>query len=220
LRAWRDFAAEAPRQATPAVDIAGDTVTVGYVWVGDPERGRALLPALRQIGDPREETVRELSYLALQTRDDSIEGHTYRRYWKGHYLPGLSDGAIDALLDRDPEDPMLPGASLQAYGGAIADIEDDATAFSHRATRFEYVAGAKWSDPDEDGTRMETARRVAGTLAPFATGAYVNALSDEGAAGVRRAYSEQKLARLTAVKDAHDPDNTFHLNHNIVPSGR
>ena len=67
---------------------------------------------------------------------------------------------------------------------------------------------------------MGTARRTAAKLAPFAAGAYVNALSDEGAAGVRRAYSESNLARLTAVKDAYDPDNVFHLNHNIVPSGR
>ena len=35
-----------------------------------------------------------------------------------------------------------------------------------------------------------------------------------------RAYSEAKRARLTAVKDAYDPDNVFHLNHNIVPTRR
>jgi FAD/FMN-containing dehydrogenase len=39
------------------------------------------------------------------------------------------------------------------------------------------------------------------------------------ASGVRRAYSEAKLARLTAVKDAYDPGNVFHLNHNIAPTG-
>jgi FAD/FMN-containing dehydrogenase len=50
-------------------------------------------------------------------------------------------------------------------------------------------------------------------------GAYVNALSDEGASGVRRAYSDTQRARLTAVKDAYDPNNVFHLNHNIAPSG-
>jgi FAD/FMN-containing dehydrogenase len=49
-------------------------------------------------------------------------------------------------------------------------------------------------------------------------GAYVNALSDEGASGVRRAYSDAKRARLTAVKDTYDPDNVFHLNHNIAPT--
>jgi hypothetical protein len=110
--------------------------------------------------------------------------------------------------------------SLQSYGGAIADVDDDASAFSHRGTRFEYVAGVKWTDADEDDLRMGAARRAAAKLDPFAQGAYVNALSDEGAAGVRRAYSEAKRARLTMVKDAYDPDNVFHLNHNIAPSGR
>jgi hypothetical protein len=49
-----------------------------------------MLPALRSIGVPGDEVVREFGYLELQTRDDSIEGHAYRRYWKGHYIPGLS----------------------------------------------------------------------------------------------------------------------------------
>jgi FAD/FMN-containing dehydrogenase len=218
LRGWRDLVEEAPRQATLTAEISGDTVTLGFVWVGDPEAGRAMLPALRSIGAPTGEAVRELSYIELQTRDDSIEGHAYRRYWKGHYLPELSDGAIGALVDRDPSAATVPGASLQAYGGAIADVDDDATAFSHRGARFEYVAAVKWSDPGDDSLLMGAARRAAAKLEPFAVGAYVNALSDEGAQGVRRAYSEAKRARLTAVKDAYDPGNIFHLNHNIVPT--
>ena len=65
---------------------------------------------------------------------------------------------------------------------------------------------------------MTAARRHAAAIAPFASGAYVNALSDEGAEGVRRAYPVGKLARLVAVKDVYDPDNAFHLNQNIPPS--
>jgi FAD/FMN-containing dehydrogenase len=220
IRGWRDLAAEAPRQATLTADISGAVVTLGYVWVGDPDAGRALLPALRSIGAPAaKETVRELSYLALQTIDDSVERHALRRYWKGHYLPGLSDGAIGAMLDRDPSDPFLPAVSLQAYGGAIADVDDAASAFAHRNTAFEYVAGVKWSDRDEDDVRTDCARRTAARLEPLASGAYVNALSDEGPAGVRRAYPQGKRARLTAVKDVYDPSNIFRLNHNIAPSG-
>ena len=218
LRAWRDLAEEAARQATPTAEISGSTVTLGYVWVGDPEGGRAMLPALRSVGVPDGEVVRELSYTELQARDDSIEGHAYRRYWKGHYLPELSDDAIGTVVDRDPADVTVPGVSLQAYGGAIADVDDDATAFSHRRTRFEYVAAVKWSDPGEDSLRTGAARREAAKLDPFAVGAYVNALSDEGASGVRRAYSDAKRARLAAVKNAYDPDNIFHLNHNIAPT--
>jgi FAD/FMN-containing dehydrogenase len=218
LSGWRDLAEEAPRQATLTAEISGDTVTLGYVWVGDPDAGRALLPALRSIGQPDGEVVGELAYLTLQTREDSIEGHSYRRYWKGHYLSDLSDSTICALLDRDPVDAALPGVGLQAYGGAIADIDDDATAFSHRRTRCEYVASAKWTDPDEDNLRIGAARHTAAKLDPFAAGAYVNTLNDEGASGVRRAYPEANRARLTAIKDAYDPDNIFHLNHNIPPS--
>ncbi len=219
LRGWRDLAEQAPRRATLTATISRDAATLGYVWVGDPPAGRDLLGALRSVGTPQDEAVRDLSYRALQTRDDTIQGHRHRRYWKGHYLADLSDGAIEALLDRDPADTTLPDVSLQAYGGAIADVDDDATAFGHRHTRFEYVAATKWIHPDEDGPRIEAARQTAAKLEPFATGAYVNALSDEGATGVRRAYPEAKRARLITVKDAYDPENVLHLNHNIPPTG-
>lgn len=33
------------------------------------------------------------------------------------------------------------------YGSAIADLDEDATAFSHRRTRFEYLPGVKWTGP-------------------------------------------------------------------------
>ena len=220
LRGWRDLAEDAPREATLTAGISGDTGTVGYVWVGDPAAGRALLPALRAIGHPRDEVVTELFYLTLQTREDDVKSHRVRRYWKGHYLPALSDGAISALLDRDPAAIALPGLSLQAYGGAISDVDDDATAFSHRRTRFEFSASVGWTDPSEDALRMGAARTAAAKLDPFAAGAYVNALSDEGESGVRRAYSDSSRTRLTAVKDAYDPTNVFHLNHNIAPSRR
>ena len=57
LRGWRDVAEQAPREATLTAGISGDTVTLGYVWVGDPDDGRSLLPALRAIGVPDGEAV-------------------------------------------------------------------------------------------------------------------------------------------------------------------
>ena len=156
----------------------------------------------------------DLSYVDLQRREDTVEGHALRRYWKGHYFQDLPDPAIEALLAHD----LSVAASVQAYGGAIAEVPDDATAFSQRRTAFEYVGAARWTDPAEDTVRITTARQSAAGLEPFASGAYVNALGDEGATGVRRAYSPSKLARLTALKDDVDPDNVFHLNQNIPPT--
>ena len=85
---------------------------------------------------------------------------------------------------------------------------------------FEFIAAARWTDPAEDEARIAAARSYGAALEPFATGAYVNAMSDEGAAGVARAYRPKKVARLTALKDAWDPTNVFHLNQNIQPSER
>ncbi len=211
---WRDLSAAAPRQATYAATVLGGVATLGFVWVGDPDQGRRHAGALETLGRPTEERVVELSYLDLQRREDTIEGHALRRYWKGHYFQELPDSLVETLLAHDPS----VAASLQAYGGAIAEVPDEATAFSQRETAFEYVGAARWTDPAEDATRIATARESAAGLEPFATGAYVNVLGDEGAAGVRRAYPPAKLARLTALKDAVDPDNIFHRNQNIPPS--
>ncbi len=153
--------------------------------------------------------------------DDTLEGHALRRYWKGHYFRSLSDEAIDAFLLRgtpDGDGEQLPAASLQAYGGAIAEVPDADSAFSQRDAAFEFVASARWSDAAEDEQRIAAARRYAASLEPFASGMYVNAMSDEGASGVARAYPPAKLARLRTLKTAYDPDNVFHLNQNIEPA--
>ncbi len=207
LRGWRELNADAPREATFTASITADAVTVGYVWVG--EGGESLLPAFRALGPVTDEFVEETSYLALQTRDDNVQGHRYRRYWKGHYFKALPDDAIRALL-------RTPGvsASLQAYGGAIADVPDDDAAFSHRDTLFEFVTATRWEDPAEDDTRIGQLREYAAMLEPYANGAYVNTLNGDP---INRAFPPAKLARLTALKTAYDPANVFHLNQNIRP---
>jgi FAD/FMN-containing dehydrogenase len=235
LRGWRDLNAIAPRAATftawvgetdapllPAEWHSRPVASVGFVWAGEPELERQLLPALRALGRPIAEYVEELSYLELQQLDDTVHRHALRRYWQGHYFRSLPDEAIDAFLLRGTADghgERLPAASLQAYGGAIAEVADADSAFSQRDATFEFVAAARWSDVAEDEERMSAARRYAASLEPFASGIYVNVMTDEGAAGGARAYSPAKLDRLRALKTAYDPDNVFHLNQNITPSG-
>jgi FAD/FMN-containing dehydrogenase len=216
LACWRDLALAGPRRATYTASISGGVATLGFVWVGDPDEGREHARSLEVLGAPLARRVVEQSYVDLQRRDDSPQGHALRRYMTGRYLPALPDAATEALIAHDPS----MGASLQTHGGAIADMPEDATAFGHRGTAFEYVGATGWADPGEDAARMATVRECAGRMEPFASGAYVNALSDDGASSVRRAYPPPVLARLTAVKDAVDPENVFHLNQNIRPSRR
>jgi FAD/FMN-containing dehydrogenase len=230
IEGWRDLNAVAPRRATFTADIAsgptGPIATVGFVWIGDPDEGRWLLPAMRALGRPVASRVTTPSYLELQQRNDSTGGHAYRRYSKAHYLRQFPTAAIEAFLLRGGTDlsasRYLPGAGLQAYGGAIADVPEADAAFSHRGTTFEYGAGSRWTDPAEDDARMAAARAAGASLEPYANGVYVNSLTADELAderrGVRRAYPAAKLARLTALKTAYDPANVFHLNQNIRPA--
>jgi FAD/FMN-containing dehydrogenase len=236
LRRWRELLAEAPPQATLTawVGTASELpflvpalwnrplASVGYVWVGDPDQGRELLPALREGTPATAERVQEISYLELQTMDDERQRPgLLRRYWKGHYLRDLDDGAIEAFLSRGGGDPeVLPSGSLQSYRGAIAAVGDHETAFGHRDALVEFVAVAGWTDPAQDLVRISAARRYGAVVEPFASGVYVNDLTDEGQAGIQRAYGPGTLARLAALKDRYDPGNVFHLNHNIRPTVR
>ena len=239
LRRWRDLLTGAPRQATLTAwaGAAGDwpflpselrgrpLASVGYVWTGDPDDGRKLLPPLRGGTRPVAERTQELTYLQLQSTDDASQAPGQRRYWKGHYLREFGDDAIGAFLSRgarggdEQTDPaLLASGELQAYGGAIASVGPGETAFSHRDALIEFVARAGWVAPAEDQARISIARRYGAAMEPYASGVYVNDLTDEGQEGVRRAYGTGQMARLAALKDRYDPDNIFHLNHNIPAS--
>jgi FAD/FMN-containing dehydrogenase len=238
LRTWRELGPVAPPEATYTAwvgnappwpflpkELHGRLLgNAGFVWIGDPDEGRRLIPSLRSVAEPVAQSIEEMTYLELQTSGDATNQPGNRRYWKGRYLRELSDTAIDAFLGRDvrarqPEaNGMLSAASMQVYGGAIADPPDGDNAFSQRDAVFEVVTSVSWSDPAEDDARMRGARTVASAIEPFASGAYVNSLSDEGESGVEIAYGSDRLQRLGAIKDRYDPENVFHLNHNVRPT--
>jgi FAD/FMN-containing dehydrogenase len=234
LRTVRDLAREAPGPATYTAwigtapewpflpkELHGARLSnVGVVWVGDPEEGRQLIPALRNVAEPVAEVIEEMSYVELQTSGDESNRHGMRRYFKERYLGELSDEAIDAFVARGgpvQQGELVPNGSLLACGGAIGQVAVGDTAFSHRGAAFEFLTMASWEDPAEDEMRMSACRRFVASMEPFAVGSYVNALSDDTGA-VSRAYIPSTLERLTALKDRYDPDNVFHHNHNIPPS--
>ena len=93
-------------------------------------------------------------------------------------------GAWDRTGRSDPDWATMPGGGFQAYGGAIAEVGDDDSAFSHRDTLLEFFAGSSWADPAEDDARMAGARRWAASMEAFSSGTYVNVISDPGEEGV------------------------------------
>ena len=104
---------------------------MGYVWAGDPDHGRRLLPALRGGTAPAAERTQELTYLQLQAIDDIPQAPCQRRYWKGHYLREFGDEAIGAFVLTKGEDGVRRayGAGQMARLTALKDRYDPRNIF-------------------------------------------------------------------------------------------
>jgi FAD/FMN-containing dehydrogenase len=189
-------------------------------WSGDIDDGREVLRPWLELGPPPIQFVDAIPYTAMQTLLDDLQPPGRRGYWKSGYLTELTDDAIEAgvAIAAEARSPFNT-AEFVLWGGAMARVDADATAFGQRDGRFLYNAVATWEDPTADAIHVPWARAFHDAMQPSATGGvYVNFLSEEGHERVRAAYGEDKLARLTKIKAAYDPTNLFALNQNIPPA--
>ena len=237
LRAFRDlvFARDdivsdtytgAVSRSWPGVDeslVGRPIVTAGFVVTGpNLEEGEAIAAQLRSVAPPLDENVQRQPYLTLQSSGDEISAPgVSRRYWKSSAFSELPDALLDAFLERGiasaSVSPDLGLEMLASFGGAVARVGEDETAFGHRDAQVDFLALARWTDPSEDEDHIAPCRANWEAIAPFAdAGVYVNNLGSEDRA--REAYGEEKYRRLVALKDRVDPENVFHLNANILPS--
>lgn len=80
------------------------------------------------------------------------------------------------------------------------------------------INGARLPGEDRGDEESAWVRGLFDALAPHQSGVYVNFLMDESPERVRQAYGEAKHRRLVALRDRLDPQNTFRMNQNIIPS--
>ena len=74
-----------------------------------------------------------------------------------------------------------------------------------------------WEDAADDDRAIAWARGTCAALRPYSTGAvYLNFIADSERR-VEDGFGSENLDRLAAVKAEYDPDNLFHLHHNIKP---
>ena len=235
LRAWREYVDGAPDElstacvvvTTPPEDFVPDNLRsrtalgIAVLYVGDHEAGAPVVQPLKDLG-PEIDLVQPMPYTAFQAMLDASAPPGKRSYWRGEYLNGLSEDAIDTFLAHAPA-LTAAGAPLSQVvifriGQGVAATPDDATAFSHRKADYLFHPIAAWDEPRDDERLIAANRAFCEAMAKHATGgAYLNFTPDDR---VRDAYGEAKYERLVALKDKYDPENVFRLNQNITPSKR
>ena len=194
-------------------------ITVIGCHVGSAQEADAELAALRRL-EPAVDLYEPQPYPQLQTMVDADLPAGGRYYFKGGFLPSLSDGALAAIGKFMQNKPSTwCELDMHHMGGAVRDVGDADTAFADRQADYTYNIIAIWEDPAQDALHRDWARQFADALAGFGSGTdYVNFLSEGvDADTVRAAYGEARYRRLVALKRLMDPNNVFHLNQNIRP---
>jgi len=187
---------------------------------GEPDQAERELATLRAFGPPVRDSIRAMPHLAAQHLNDETQDWGHRFYMKSAFLPSFPDEAVDLCADHAARAP--DGAdcefSVWAWGRAIAEVPEKATAFTGREAAVWLAAEALWDDAELDDQCRVWGREALADLARFASaGRYVNDVAEVGADVARMVYGDAKYERLVALKREWDPDNVFRLNQNIRP---
>jgi FAD/FMN-containing dehydrogenase len=231
LGAYRDFIESAPDDigggalylTGPELDFVPPhlvgklCLAVLVVYAGGEEAGREAMAPMLALGH-KGEMIAEMSYAELQCMLDDPPG--YRNYWSAEYLGSLPDAALELFCGR-AGDMIVPSASqhvLFPAGGKVARETADWPVPWRKAPWCVHPFGL-WTNPADEGRAREWAQGVRADLKPWATGdVYLNFIGDEGDQRVVAGFGAENYGRLREVKGRYDPDNVFHINHNIPPA--
>jgi FAD binding domain-containing protein/berberine-like enzyme len=227
---------------------AGPTVSVEAVWTGSPSSnlGTRLVGLSGMVGASPSRSLATMSYRDAAFFLAGCSGYTTQEC----RLTTLSaEGRLhrEAALARSDffDDPIRPrdarrllgaiaargdsaalasqegGIVLDAWGGRIAEVADDATALPHRQARFlaqEFVTFRTKLSASTVTANRRWLNEVWHGLRPSASGfAYVNYIDPELPDWLE-AYYGANLPRLVDVKRAYDPHDVFRSARGIPTS--
>ena len=192
------------------------TCAVVVAYAGPEDEARRAVAELVDLG-PAGQMMAEMSYAELNCALDDPPG--YRNYWSAEHLDAFPDPAVDAFCAR-ASDMIVPSASqhvLFPMGGAGSRGPADYPIPWRRSNWVVHPFGL-WTDPADDERAIRWTHDVRADVHPWATGAvYLNFIGNEGTERVVAGLGQDNYDRLATIKAEYDPDNVFHLNHNIVP---
>jgi FAD/FMN-containing dehydrogenase len=234
IRRYREFMEDAPDEvsgaaalltAPPAPFVPAElqgqhVVGVVAVAVAAPDDGEELFRPLREFGPPAVDIVGPMPYTAVQQLLDPGNPHGLYNYWKAELVRELGDELIDVSIEHAARMGHSHSIMLfQPLGGEIARIADDSNAITARHAAWTAHCIGEWETPAETEAELAWVKAWGSLIEPFKiAGAPLTFRADTGDEHVRRAFGEEKYARLVALKDKYDPQNLFRLNQNIRPS--
>jgi FAD/FMN-containing dehydrogenase len=183
-----------------------------------PDGEDAVRP-LKEFGSPVLDALGPLSYCQQNSMLDAAYPKGALNYWKSSFLAGLTDDAIETMIDCFARCPTPMGQLLLEHmHGQVTRIGISDTAFPHRAEGYNLLVLAEWMDPSTTEACIAWARETYAQMQSFmGPGRYVNYLGDDEIGDPMPAAYGPNYRRLQEIKTKYDPNNFFHLNQNIRP---
>ncbi|MEV4343688.1 LLM class flavin-dependent oxidoreductase [Actinoplanes sp. NPDC049596] len=213
LRSWGEAMEAAPRDVTTNLIMSpprrGQSLAQVYGVVDSvkPETIIERFTPIARIAPLLDQQVQLVPYAGVMNVPDATH--------EGQGEPVARSGLIDHLT---PEFCQAVGELLasgtvyffqvRSVGGAVADVAEEATAYSHRSANFSVVAfGSSREELDEKWAALGSHFR----------GLYLSFETDLSPERIHEAWPEKSLTRLRALKEQYDPANVFRDNFNIAP---
>lgn len=236
LQFYRDYTSTAPDDVSSFAVLGTVPATKGYpeeahnqpyvlfaaLYAGSSEKGKRVLQPLREFDTPLLDFSAPMPYIQVQSiLDEDYPSSLLRYYWKSLYLDGLSDQAIDRLIECARSRPsLLSTVDIWHMGGAISRVSANESAFSGRYSPYLLGVEANWEGQNEDRENIAWTRTCIEEMQPFSDGSeYLNfpGSLEKDEETLRRTFGT-KYARLVELKNTYDPTNLFRLNVNIQPT--
>ncbi len=181
--------------------------------------GEAATRPLKQFRSPAMDAIGPMPYCQLNAMLDAGFPKGALNYWKSSFLAGLSDGAIDTMIESFAKCPTpMGGVYLEHSHGAVTGVGVGDTAFPHRSQGYNWLVLSQWTDHAATDRCVAWARDTYAAMGPFlASGRYLNYLDDDEAGDPVAAAYGPNYRRLRELKTKYDPENFFHMNQNIRP---
>jgi alkanesulfonate monooxygenase SsuD/methylene tetrahydromethanopterin reductase-like flavin-dependent oxidoreductase (luciferase family) len=192
-----------PRGGQPAV-----AQLYGVVDSADPDTVVAQLQPFAGIAPMFEQQVVIAPYAAVMGMAPDAEHHgrgepVSRSAFVREITPAFADAAARLLRGG-----VVYFFQLRTVGGAVADVDPDATAYAHRDAGFSVIAMGV------DRRRLDAAWDA---LSEHFDGLYLSFETDQRPERLTDAFPPRTLRRLRELKARYDPGDVFRDNFNIHP---
>ncbi len=220
LHRLAELAPLAPRSQTTVLNATTSGLAVTAFHSGTDGLGEVSVEPFGTLAGPGVGGIADTEYVTLQSRADAHMRWGRRYYAKGGFLAALDGNVIDCMTELVRS---APTADSEVYmiqlGGAVADVPEQATAYSGRSAGFYWIVQPIWDAPSDDARCLSWGKQGGQAMSVLSqAGNYLNEQGDVRKELTMLAYGQEKYDRLVRLKSRFDPDNVFRLNQNIAPA--